>query len=202
MIIAENNGGGSRVLISAGTHVARCYGMVEVGTITEDIMGESKTAKKVRVSWEFPNELHIFDDSKGPQPLAIHKEFTLSMHEKASLRKYLESWRGKQYTEADAKRVDVSKLIGAPCMITVMHKVSKSGNTYAEITGIAPVMKGMTCPDQINKSLLLYFNMEGWQEVFDTLPDFLKDKIKTSREFQNFQEPTSQATSNDSDLPF
>lgn len=204
MIIAENKGGGNKVLAPAGTHVARCYSMIEIGTITEDVMGEQKTMKKVRVSWELPNELHTFDDSKGEQPLAVHKEFTLSFHEKATLRKYLESWRGKQYTEDEAKRVDVSKLIGAPCMVTLMHKTSKSGNAYVEITGIAPVMKGMTCPPAINEPVLLYFNMPNWEGVFNALPDFLKEKIQSSQEYKKFQAPTQSEASQDDngDLPF
>jgi hypothetical protein len=46
----------------------------------------------------------------------ISKEFTLSMHEKSTLRQFLESWRGKAFTEKEALSFDVTALIGKPCL--------------------------------------------------------------------------------------
>lgn len=73
----------------------------------------------------------------------LSKEFTVSMHEKAGLRKFLSSWRGKAYTDEEAKRVPLHKTIGVNGMATVEHKVSAKGNTYAVITNITPLMRGV-----------------------------------------------------------
>lgn len=203
-IIAENKGG-DFVLIPAGNHIARCYGMVQIGTVKEETgIYAGKETHKVRISWETPHECHDFGN--GMQPFAIHKEFTLSMHEKATLRKMLESWRGKAFTEVEAERFDITKLLGKPCMINVIHKTSGKGSNYADISSLATLPKGLECPDQVNPTMELSF--DNWkQQIFDSLPDFVKDKIKKSKEYAAMTAPghaeTPQANSSEfDDLPF
>lgn len=203
-IIAENKGA-DFVLIPAGNHIARCYGMVQIGTVKEETgIYAGKESHKVRISWETPHECHDF--GKGLQPFAIHKEFTLSMNEKATLRKMLESWRGKAFTEAEAERFDITKLLGKPCMINVIHKTSGKGSTYADIYSMATLPKGLDCPDQVNQTMELSF--DNWkQHIFDSLPDFVKDKIKKSKEYAAMTAPghteTPQSNGIDNDeLPF
>lgn len=203
-IIAENKGG-DFVLMPAGNHLARCYGMVQIGTIREDAgIYAGKDLHKVRISWETPHEQHDF--GKGLQPFTISKEFTLSMNEKATLRKMLESWRGKAFNEEEAKAFDITKLLGKPCMINVIHKTSGKGSQYADISSIATIPKGLDAPEQVNPTMELSF--DNWNgTLFDSLPDFIKDKIKSSKEYIAMTQPghaeTPQAAqdSND-DLPF
>lgn len=203
-IIAENKPV-ETVLIPAGNHIARCYAMVEIGTVKEDkgpYMG--KELHKVRIGWETPHECHDF--GKGLQPFSIHKEFTLSMYDKATLRKYLESWRGKPFTEEEAEKFDITKLLGKPCMLNIIHAKSKSsGKIYADISSIATLPKVIECPDQVNATVELSF--DNWkQHVFDALPDFVKEKIKKSKEYAAITAPghteTPQANGIDEDLPF
>lgn len=185
-IIAENNGG-NFTLIPAGNHVARCYEMIQIGTIVEKTgLYAGKESHKVRLTWETPDEKHDFGN--GLRPFAISKEFTLSMHEKSTLRKILESWRGKAFTEEEAKRFDITKLLGKPCMVNVIHKKSGAGKDYADISSISALPKNFTCPDQVNKSQILSF--DEWNEtIFESLPGFIKDKIKSSKEFANLMNP-------------
>lgn len=195
--------------VDAGTYVARCYSMVHIGTIEQEYMGEIKEMNKVRISWELPTELKVFKEEKGEQPQSVSKEFTLSMHEKANLRKFLESWRGKGFTEEEAKKFDVTKLLGKSCMISIIHKTSKQGKIYAEISSISTLPKGMTCPEQINPSFEFTFTPYT-PEKFEVLSDWLKDKIKTSKEYRMMNEPDHSETSPDEpelpstndDLPF
>lgn len=183
-IIAKNTGGGDYAPMEAGMYVARCVQMIQIGTITEVINGESKTQHKVRLGFEFPTELKVFKEENGEQPYMLSKDYGLSMHEKATLRNHLETWRGKKFTEDEAKSFDVTKLLGVPCTINVIHKVAKSnGKTYAEIGSISPLMKGQPCPDAINPIQVLSFDNFNW-ELFNSLPDFLKNKIQGSLEFK------------------
>jgi hypothetical protein len=41
-IIASNNGA-TRELIPAGNYIARCISMIEIGTVAEQFMGETKS---------------------------------------------------------------------------------------------------------------------------------------------------------------
>jgi hypothetical protein len=205
MSIIANNTGGDFKPVPAGTYVARCFSMIQIGTVVEEYNGESKEQNKVRISWELPTEKKVFAEEKGEQPYSVSKDFTLSMHEKSNLRKFLESWRGKGFTEDEAKSFDVTKLLGKPCMISVIHKVSKQGKTYAEISSVSTLPKGLECPEQINPNFEFTFCPFD-QVKFDSLAEWIKDKIKTSKEYKLVMQPghteTEESTVVDDDLPF
>lgn len=190
MAINATNSGTQRELIPAGNYIARCYQMIEIGTVEEIIIGEKKTLRKVRIGWELPDELRVFNPEKGEQPCVISQEFTLSMNEKANLRKMLASWRGKDFTEEEARCFDISKLLGVPCMLNIIHKPSKAdaSKVYEQIGSVSPLPKSVKCPDQINRTLVLSYDNFDWG-IFDSMPDFIKQKMKGSKEFAAMQQP-------------
>lgn len=181
-IIAQNKGGGERTLAPVGNHIARCVQMIHIGTSEEEIMGKKKTLNKVRLTWELPDETHVFSEDKGEEPFVVSKEYTLSMNEKSNLRKDLESWRGKGFTDKQAAEFDITVLIGIPCMLNVIHKTSKSGNEYVNVSGVSPLPKRVECPEQITPSLEFNFD-EGFKH-FETLPEWIQDKIKVTDEYK------------------
>jgi len=173
-------------IIPAGSYPARCYSMIELGTNEETYQGVSKMVNKVRITWELPTETMIFKEERGPEPRVISKEFTLSMHEKANLRAFLENWRGKSFTEKEAEAFDVTNLLGVPCLLSITHKAATNGNTYANISSVSLLPKGMECPEMINERQELSFD-DFNQELFDQLPDFIKEKISMSEEYKTLK---------------
>lgn len=208
MAINATSKGSTRELIEPGNYVARCYSMIEIGTVTETIMGKTKTMQKVRIGWELPNELKTFDQEKGPKPLVIDQEYTLSMYDKSNLRKMLESWRGKGFTEKEAECFDITKLIGVPCLLNIIHKPSKtSDRVYEQISSVTSLPKGTAVPAQINKTLTLSYDSFN-EEVFNSLPEFIKTKMQSSAEYAAMKNPHSRSmvaadlTEPLDDLPF
>lgn len=209
-INATTNGNTPRELIPTGNYIARCYKMIHIGTVEEIILGEKKVLNKVRIGWELPTELRVFNEEKGEQPLVIDKEFTLSLYEKSALRGVLKSWRGKDFTEEEAKCFDITKLLGVQCMINIIHKPSKrdASKVYEEIAGITAVPKGITVPAQINSTFCLdYDNFD--ESKFNSLPDFIKQKMQTSMEYSALIQPNhrefksdNEPTKEESDLLF
>lgn len=183
-IIATSNGSTSFEPIAIGNYPARCFSMVHIGTVEETILGVQKKLNKVRITWELPTELKVFKEEKGEQSQVISKEFTLSMHEKATLRSFLKNWRGKDFTDEEAKAFDIEKLIGVPCMLNITHKNKKDGSgVYAEIGSISSMPKGFACPDAINeKFVFTYENFDS--EKFNNLPEFLRNKMIHSDEYK------------------
>ncbi len=173
-------------IIPAGSYPARCYSMIEMGTNEETYQGVSKMVNKVRITWELPTETMVFKEERGPEPRVISKEFTLSMHEKANLRAFLENWRGKSFTEKEAEAFDVTNLLGVPCLLSITHKAATNGNTYANISSVSLLPKGMECPEMINERQELSFD-DFNQELFDQLPDFIKEKISMSDEYKTLK---------------
>jgi hypothetical protein len=215
-ITAKSSGGSPRELIPAGNYIARCYQMLHIGTVEENVLGTIKRLNKVRIGFELPLETKVYDEAKGPQPLVISKEFTLSLHEKASLRIALKSWRGKDFTEKEAEGFDVTAVIGAPCMLNIIHNPAKSDPTkiYEQIASITPLPKVITCPVQVNARQELSYDVFN-KDLFNSLPDFLKDKIKSSDEYKLMENPhinnfideagqpvIDQSVNDEDDLPF
>lgn len=188
-IIATTNSA-PKELIPAGNYIARCYQMIQIGHVKEVILGEVKTLNKVRIGWELPTETKVFNQEKGEQPFVISEEYTLSMHEKSNLRKMLASWRGKDFTQDEAGSFDITKLLGVPCMVNIIHRPSKTdpSRSYQKIGSVSPLAKGVSCPQQYNEtSVLQYDNFD--YNLFNSLPDFIKDKIRNSEEFIKMQSP-------------
>lgn len=192
MAILAKTSSTQRELIAAGNYPARCYQMIHIGTVTEYINGEPKQLNKVRIGWELPTELRVFKEENGEQPLVISDEYTLSMHEKSNLRKMLASWRGKDFSEEESKSFDITKLLGKPCMINIIHSPSKKdpSKIYEKIGSVSSLPKNFEVPAQINKTMVLDFDNFDYQ-LYDALPDFIKDKIKGSLEFARLQQPNS-----------
>jgi hypothetical protein len=207
--INASSTGGERKLTPSGNFIARCFSMVHIGTSKEEYMGELKEMNKVRITWELPTETTVFKEENGEQPYSISKEFTLSLHEKATLRKFLESWRGQAFTEEQSKKFNICNLAGVPCMLNIIHKVSKTGNKYADIASVSAMPKGLQSPDQVNKSVIFSICQPDW-EIFNKFPDFLKDKIKKTNEYLLLQVPEGIDTPSEhiekdeepTDLPF
>jgi hypothetical protein len=189
MSINATNSGVKRELIPAGNYPARCYSMIHVGTIEENIMGDMKRMNKVRITWELPTELRVFKEEKGEQPMVISQEFTLSMNEKSNLRKFLESWRGKGFTEEQAEKFDITNLLGVPCMLSIIHKLTKKGNEYETISSVAAMPKGMVCPNQVNQNFEFNYEEKFDTKILESFPDFIKDKIKSSEEYKKLISP-------------
>jgi hypothetical protein len=96
------------------------------------------------------------------QPFDIGRELTLSMADKANLRKFLESWRGRAYTSAQLlEGVPLHKLVGQPAMLNIVHGQSQThpDRMYARIDSIMPPMKGFPVP-----ALNEYERAEYWAE--------------------------------------
>lgn len=182
-------GGGNKEfkMIPAGTHLARCYRIIDIGTQQSEYMGQMKFLRKVMLGWE----IHGEDESGEPlvtdegNPLAIFKNYTLSLSENSNLRKDLQGWRGTPWTDAEAKRFDLENVLGQWCMLNVIH-VSKGGKTYSNIAGISPVpsmIKKSGLPAGKNELQVFRLADPDW-DLFEKFSKNLKAKIESSPEFK------------------
>ena len=76
--------------IDEGVFPARCYSIIDLGTHSKEFKGVEKKKHLIRITWEFPTELAIFDEETGEQPFVLSKEYTLSLFDQSQLRKDLE----------------------------------------------------------------------------------------------------------------
>ena len=197
MKLPKPSEGGERETTPAGTHVGVCYRFIDKGTQRIEWQGDVKLQRKVIISWLLPDELM----SDG-RPFIAHKSYTWSMHEKAALRKDLESWRGKAFSMDDfegANAFNTKKLIGQPCMLTITHDV-KDGNTYTNVASVGKLMKGVK-PGELTEPTV-YLSLEPGefdQAVYDSLSEKLKASIAASPEFKELSAKPKQTVSVDDD---
>ena len=116
-----------------GLHTACCVDIVDLGIVA----GAYGAKHKVRIVWQ----LDAVDDEHGRR-FDVARVYTLSLHERAALRKDLESWRGKKFTEAELDGFDLQKLLGVNCQVQVVQQVSEDGSVYANVATVVPPAKG------------------------------------------------------------
>lgn len=173
-------GTGTKQLAPKGTHVARCYQIIDKGTTFDEKWQKEK--RKVQFVFELPNELTTFSPEKGEQPFMAKTIMNLSMSDKSIMRKFVESWLGKKLTDKQAGDMDLFKLIGLPCMLNLAHNTLADGRTFVNIMSISPMPKGMSCPEPINEPLC-YDSTEHNEDVYNKLPDFMQDDIAKCHEW-------------------
>ncbi len=139
-IIAKETGG-DFANAPAGTYAAICVDVVDLGVLETNYNGQVKSQHKIRLVWQ------LDENQPNGKPFLISKRYTLSLHEKAGLRKDLESWRGRPFTETERAGFDVEVLLAAPALINVLHNVN-GGKTYANVAGIMKLPKSMFPPAQ------------------------------------------------------
>ena len=189
-------GGGDFPKAPIGTHVARCYQVIDLGHQKITWQGKEKWQPKIMFTWELCNEL--MEDGR---PFAVSNRYTLSLAESSMLRPVLEGWRGKPFSEDELNGFDVKNVLGAYCMLGVVHN-SNDGKTYANVSAVLPLPKGMAKPVAINKDLC--FDID--KDDVSVLPDWLQATVKKSRELSGEPEaPRANPKNFDSlvsDIPF
>ena len=158
----------------AGTHLARCIGLVDVGTHTSEWKGQPIRRRQIIVKWELPMELR-----QDGQPFVVSEFYTRSLSEKANLRQDLVRWRGREFTQKELEGFDLKNILDKGCQVTITEK--ESGKI--KVSGVTGLPKGVELPDRHND--LVYFDLDFFDgDVFNDLTDGLKKLIAESEEYQ------------------
>jgi hypothetical protein len=189
-----NSGGGK--IAPQGLHVAVCYQIIHFGKRFDTRFNQ--TTDKIQFLFELSDELEVFDEKKGPQPYYVKAVMNRYMgknkktKEGSALRKFIEGWNGSSFTnEDDAEKFNLFSMIGKPCMVNVIHEVGNDGNTYTKIASIAPLMKNIQAPKQINESLMFSPCFPDLK-AFEKLPEFIRKMVEESDEWNYFKANASQ----------
>ncbi len=136
MPIIAKSSGSQFIPAPAGTWAAVCVDVEDLGMLEVTFGGKNKTQHKIRIVWQISE---VKSDNK---PYTASKRYTLSLHEKSTLRKDLESWRGRKFTPVESEGFDVETVLSVPCMLNIIHE-EKQGETYANVTAVMKLPKGM-----------------------------------------------------------
>lgn len=183
--------GGNYTPTPEGQHIMVCSRIIDLGTQPGSAMYPTPK-RKIRIFWELPEERMTYTDGDGNEqegPFLHSEQYTVSFHEKANLRKDLESWRGKAFTDADfagpPDGFHLSKLIGVPAFGQIVHE-HKDGKTYANLNSIMKPPKAMF--DQFKGKIegaSIFFDLDAYDDAeFDKLSDRVKETVRNSPEYK------------------
>ena len=186
--IASDSGGGNFKRVPAGAYIGRCYSLIDLGTQLSSGQFGEKLQHKIRIGWELFGEdengepLTVDVDGKT-MPMTISKSYTVSLHEKSGLRKDLAAWRGRDFTDEEAKGFDVSKLIGAYCMVNVTTSET-NGKTYSNVAGLTPLPGALknSKPAPVHEHVVFDLDKPD-MAVFNSFHEKLQNAIKASPEW-------------------
>lgn len=137
-VVAKDDGGKNFAPCPEGLHQAVCVDIVDMGEM-DNKFNAGKKQHKARIVWQVDVENH---ENKN-KPFEVSRLYTVSLNEKASLRKDLEGWRGRKFTADELKGFDLDVLIGVNCQVNVVHFTNLEGKTYGNVQTIVPISKNM-----------------------------------------------------------
>jgi len=121
---------------------AVCFDVWDLGRQQSDFKGESRIQHKLKIGFELEARIESNDDFNGKR-FKIFKDYTHSLSKKSNLRKDLTAWRGKAFTDEELAGFDLDNLIGANCLLNIIHYQGQDGQTRAKISAISQLPKGM-----------------------------------------------------------
>lgn len=209
----KSSGEGNFIQVPTGMHLARCYRIIDLGTQKTEYKGEVRYLPKVMIQFEIHSENEKGEplQTADGKPLILSKTYTSSNSERSSFIKDLQSWRGKEFTEAERYAANFPSILGQWGMINVVETES-NGRTYTNIASINPIpaaIKKNGLPNPVNEEVM--FNLDHFDaNLFESFSDGIKNKIKQCTEWdaiasRSGSQSASQGASFDdmeNDLPF
>lgn len=175
--------------VPAGVYTALCYRVIDLGTQTTEFAGEVKEGHKVMLSWELFGEGARMTDGR---PFSVHKQYKMSLHEKATLRKDLEAWRGKKFTADELSGFDVTNVLGTACMMQVV--LSEDG----KFANVGSIMATKEKPVGENEPVLFVIDDKKTHGAWERLSRNIQEKILGSPEgMVSGLQPTERKTGGD-----
>lgn len=179
--------------IEPGVYMAVCVGVIDLGEQYSEMFKNYRN--EVQIVWEIPSETVEIDGETKPRQLS--RTFSVATSKKANLRAIISSWNGKTYSDDEFGELDLFAQIGKPCMLNVV--LNDSGE-YSNVDSVVPMPKGVPAP--VSTTPPIRWDMDAWDDaVFQTLPEWARDKIKKSTQYTKQHTPTDKIDFQDNGEP-
>ncbi len=131
--------------IEAGVYHGVLVGIYDIGTQPSTYLGQETQKRKGVVVWELVGlRISGTDPQSGEsydRPRTLSSRYTLSMGDKAKLRRDVEAVQGKRMTREEAAKFDLSSLLGMNAQLQITTR-PVDGKVYTDIQSVMALMKG------------------------------------------------------------
>ena len=192
--VARDTGGtGEFKRVPNGVFIGRCYQLIDFGVQVSNGQFGEKHVHKIRINFELFGETEdgeplVVEVDGKEMPMTIGMTVNVSLHKKSGLRKILEQWRGKPFTEAEAQGFDVAKLLGAYAMVNCTQSEGKEGKIYTNIAGLSPIPGALknSKPAPVHDNIV--FDLDKPDDaVFAALPQWIQNTVSQSPEYAKWK---------------
>ena len=172
--------------VAPGAYPARVVSLVLLGKQTQKFNGEAKApAQRLRMTYELLDEFLKDDEGKEmtDKPRWVTQEFnffSLKSERAISTKIYYALDPEEKYEG------DFSKLVGAPCIVTIANEKSKKDDRVFEKVSAVSAMRdkeAAKAPGLVNEPYLFDF-YEPDLDIWDRLPEWIQDTIKGAVDFE------------------
>jgi len=216
---AKDNDKGSYDPVPEQVHLGICVGVIDLGT--QHNFKFNKYERKCLLSFELPEERTEFDvDGETiDAPRFMSRRFTLSLGSNSHLRKFLRTWRGRDFTPTELEGFEMKNLLKVGANIQVLHDTGKDGTIYANIDSAAQLHKTQKVGDPETDPTYFTFDDVGTLEEVDaateSMPEWIQKLVQKSVEYNDLAKastppeaeagtaaPNVGASEPDDDIPF
>jgi hypothetical protein len=166
-----------------GPQPAVCIRIIDLGTQDGDYKGKPNRKRKFVIGFELFSDERMSDG----RPFIVNHTYTWSMSDKARLRKDLESWRGKEFNDADFDEktgFQIKNILDKSCLLNIKHETKEDGNVRAVIDSISRLPKQMTVGKPESPLTYVWLSLEEFDFAqFNTLGEYHKEQIMKSPEY-------------------
>lgn len=209
-LIASDNGGVSIPKLEGGVYTAISSAIIDLGIQTSEKFGN--TQRKFMMIWNILGEEIEVNGEKLPRTMS--KEYSFSLNEKSTLRKDLQAWRGKTFTEEELKAFNLLNILNKACQLQIILE-EKNGKQYNNIASIMALPRGSVIEPLKNTyhfdiedetTYMNWSNIPGWiQEKIKKADNYVESNLeKFVLEYENNVKEvnTDSELNTDDDLPF
>ena len=173
-MIVKNEGNSEIKQLEPGVYTGIASAIIDLGVQENSMFG--KKQRKVMIVWNIVGETVKINDEEKPR--VISKEYTMSLSEKSTLRRDLQAWRGKPFTNEELQGFDLKNILNVPCQLQI-NQEEKNGKTYTIIAAIMAIPKGMKVEKLENTYVFDTYDPSTWI-YYDQIPNWIKERIKKS----------------------
>jgi len=114
--------------LDGGVYDAVCCSIIDIGTQHGEWQGKEKIKRQCIIGWELLDETYEKD---GETKRCHASEFyTQSLDPRATLRKHLKGWRGRDFTPEELAGFEPKNILGKPC--SLMLELTDKGKNRVE----------------------------------------------------------------------
>jgi hypothetical protein len=181
--------GGSRpkaAVLESGMYPGRLISLIDLGLQASEYDGKPKEPRqRMMTTYELADEFMVDEDGEEDTSLPRWISEELPMYQ-------LDAEKAKstaRYLGLDPKNEhdsDWEMLLGMPCMIHLVSKVSNKGNEYNQVSGVARMRdkEAVKAPESINEPFIFDLDTatkEDWEKV----PQWIQKKITEGLEWSS-----------------